>query len=275
MPKIKDVIDWIDAYAPFRFSAGWDHCGLQVGDPEAVVTRLLVALDPSSTSFGEALSLECECLVTHHPLIFQPLQTIRTDVFPGKLIATAIREGMGVIAAHTNLDAARAGTNEQLAGILGLRGTAPLEVDAAWQGEPRYAGMGIIGELAQAMSLDELASFAAGALGNIAVRIVGEPDRYVRRVALCTGSGGSLLHLVIAGQVDAYVTGDVKYHDAMRAEEHGLAMVDVGHFPSERIVLQPLAEYLRARAAEEKAVLEVFVARREKDPLRVLGSVSE
>ncbi|ABK16903.1 Nif3-like dinuclear metal center hexameric protein [Syntrophobacter fumaroxidans] len=275
MPKVKDVMDWVDAYAPFRFSAGWDRCGLQVGDPEAELSRLLVALDPGSTTLGEALSLKCQCVVTHHPLIFQPLESVRADVFPGKLIMTAVREGISLICAHTNLDAARAGTNEQLARVFALQGVTPLEIDAAWQDEPRYAGMGCVGELPAEMSLDGLASFAAAAMGGGAVRVVGEPGRSVRRVAVCTGSGGGLLDAVITGRADVYITGDVKYHDAMRAEEHGLAVIDIGHFSSERVVLQPLAEYLRSRAVGQEAGLEVFVARREKDPLRIVGSAVE
>ena len=149
MVLVRDILAWLDRFAPFRYAAPWDQCGLQVGNPEAPVDRLLVALDPTSRTLEEARKLACQCLVTHHPLLFQPLKALRSDLFPGNLVIAAVLGGIHVIAAHTNVDAARDGTNDILGGMLSVVRMEPLERDEAWIGEDRYGGMGRIGQLAQ------------------------------------------------------------------------------------------------------------------------------
>ena len=263
---VGDVIQWLDAGAPFRYAASWDSCGLQVGDPRSAVSRVLVALDPDSTTLEEAARRDCQCLVTHHPQIFQPLKALRLDEHPAALVAFALRRNIHVVAAHTNLDAAREGTNDQLARLLGLTDCRPLESDQAWRGEDRYAGMGKTGLLERPATIEELVGKLRGALGAIAVRGVGDPGRTVRRVGLCTGSGGGFMEKVVEAGCEAYVTGDVKYHEAQRAREAGLAVVDVGHFASERIVVSPLAAYLQSQARRKGSDVEVLTAREETDP---------
>lgn len=268
MVRVKDILAWIDDYAPFRYAESWDRCGLQVGDPQARVERVLVALDPCTSSIEEAERLECQCLVSHHPLIFRPLNSVREDRFPECLVIRALKAGIHLIAAHTNLDASRGGTNELLSEMLSLASHGPLEVNAAWRSEDRYAGMGRMGVLPEATSLDRLARNVQKALGGIDVRMVGRPEQQVELVALCTGSGGSLLERAIEAGADAYVSGDIKYHEAQRAVEAGLGLIDVGHYASEKPVVELLASYLRTRSAEEGVALDVVAACDESDPFR-------
>ena len=263
---VREILDWLDDFAPFRYAASWDQCGLQVGDPEAPVERLLVALDPSSATLQEARELSCQCLVTHHPLLFQPLRAVRADLFPGKLVMAAVLAGIHLIAAHTNVDAARDGTNEVLGARLSVTGMEPLEGDATVMGEDRYGGMGRVGMLPRVMTFAELVAKAGDALGGIAIKAVGDVARRVERVALCSGSGGSLMEQAVKAGVDVFITGDIKYHDAQRAIEAGLALIDVGHFASEQIVVRPLAAFLRAQAVARRVTVEVLEARVEKDP---------
>ena len=266
MVRIENLLSWMDDYAPFRYAESWDRCGLLVGDPRAAVERVLVALDPTSMTIGEAAANGCQCLITHHPLFLRPLEDLRTDRFPGRLIAAALANGIHLIAAHTNLDSARQGTNDQLAELLGLEAVKPLESAAGWSNEARYGGMGRIGRLREPVSFAVLVAAVQKALGGLPVRTVGDPDRRVQQVALWTGSGAGLLEQVIAGGSDVYVTGYIKYHEAQRALEAGLALLDIGHFASERLVVAPVAEYLQARAAADGLALEVLVAVQEKDP---------
>ncbi len=270
MVLVKDVLMWLDAGAPFRYAEKWDQCGLQVGDPEAEVKRILVALDPSSETISEAEALGCQCLVTHHPLIFRPISTVRQDHFPGNLIIEALQNGIHLIAAHTNLDVARDGTNEHLARLLTVEVVGPLETSAAWLGEERYAGMGLIGILSQPETLEDFVDRARNALGGIKVRVVGDLKQTLRRIALCTGSGGSLVERAISSECDAYVTGDIKYHEAKRAQEAGIALIDIGHFASERLIVKPLAAYLENQAAQRRFSIEVFTAGEEQDPFMIL-----
>jgi dinuclear metal center YbgI/SA1388 family protein len=264
--RVRDILIWLDERAPFRFKASWDQCGLQVGDPEAGVGRVLVALDPSSGSISEAERLGCDCLVTHHPLLFSALYSVRLDQFPGNLIAKALCKSIHLIAAHTNLDVARDGTNDQLASLLLLRDVEALDFDRSFQHEGLYGGMGRVGFLPHPVPLETLVERVRETLGIQGARVVGERRKQVHRVALCTGSGGSLVEKAISSGSQVYITGDVKYHDAQRAMEAGLAVIDVGHFASERIVVQPVVEYLRSRAARDKVEIEVLAASEESDP---------
>lgn len=266
MILVRDILDWLGDYAPFRYAAKWDQCGLQVGDPSGHVDRILVALDPLSSALQEAEDRGCQCVVTHHPLIFQPLKAVRGDEYPGSLVLRVARSGLHVIAAHTNLDAAREGTNEHLARLFALGAMEPLEIDPVFRGEPLYGGMGRMGSLAVPTTLGELVAKAADMLGRCGLRVVGDPGGLVDRVALCTGSGGSLVDLAVKGGCQVFITGDVKYHDAQRAVEAGLAVIDVGHFASERLILEPLASFLRSTAESRQASVQVLVATSEKDP---------
>lgn len=269
MILVMDILHWLGEYAPFRYAAKWDQCGLQVGDPKGQVDRILVALDPLSAVLREAEERDCQCVVTHHPLIFQPLKSVRGDEYPGSLVLRAARSRLHVIAAHTNLDAAREGTNEHLARLFSLSAMEPLEADPGFQGETLYGGMGRIGSLASPTTLGELVAKAADVLGHSGLRVVGDAGGLVHRVAVCTGSGGSLMDLAIRAGCQAFITGDVKYHDAQRAIEAGLALIDVGHFASERLILEPLAAFLRSMAENRQASVQVVVAMSERDPFWV------
>ncbi len=264
--RVRDILEWLDAYAPFRYAEAWDNCGLLVGDPSAVVDRVLVALDPGLQTIAEAERRGAQCLVTHHPVILQPLKMVRLDVYPGSVVARALKSGISLIAAHTNLDAAREGTNERLARMLSLERIEALESAPAWRHEEAYGGMGRVGLLPRSMSLEELVEYVEGALGGIIARAVGDPGGKVRKVSLCTGSGASLMHHAPANGSQAYITGDVKYHDAQWAVEAGLSLIDIGHFASERLIVEPLADYLRSRSSGEAVSLEVIPAVTERDP---------
>lgn len=269
MTCVEDVLNWLNDYAPFRYMENWDRCGLQVGDPNALLNRVLVGLDPSSKTIEEAEKIQCQCLVVHHPLIFHPLKALREDEFPGNLVMRSVRSGLHIIAAHTNLDAAKGGTNDYFARLLGLASLEPLEVDPRWKAESLYGGMGRIGFPVLPLSLEELAEMAATNLGISDVRVVGEPSGQVRKVAVCTGSGGSLMEGVIRAGCDVYVTGDIRYHEAQRAVEAGLSLIDVGHFASERLIVPSLAGYLRSRAQDHDSSLEIYEASMERDPFWV------
>jgi dinuclear metal center YbgI/SA1388 family protein len=269
--QVGKILEWLDAYYPFRFAESWDNCGLLVGDPGDPVEKILVALDVGSDVLAEAQLLRCQCIVTHHPLLFQPIRAVRADVFPGNLVIGAIRNGINLVAAHTNLDAAVGGTNDALSDRLSLREARPLEVDPAMAGARSYGGMGRLGRLDREMSLDELAGWLGGILGGIPVRMVGDPRMRVQTTALCTGSGSSLMKQALAAGARAFVTGDLKYHDAQWAVEAGLGVIDVGHFASERLIVEPLAARLRKCSEDEGFQTDVVVSNQERDPFQARG----
>ncbi len=271
MVRIKDIFEWIDSWAPFRYAESWDNCGIQVGNPQSPVTRVLVALDPASSVLREAQGLECQCVVTHHPLLLRPINSVRTDSWPGSIIMQALISGIGIIAAHTNLDAARKGTNVQLKELLGLEGAGPLDAEGGFGGDEQYVGIGLVGLLRCEATLESLAVKLNEALGGAVVRITGDPQKQITRVAVCTGRGGRLRGNVLAAGAEVFITGDIKYHEARLAEESGLAVIDIGHFASEKLVLEPFGDFLRSKAQSEGAELEVFVSKSQKDPFTVVA----
>jgi dinuclear metal center YbgI/SA1388 family protein len=176
-----------------------------------------------------------------------------------------------VIAAHTNVDVARDGTNAQLLRLLGLELIGPLESESRFSADESYLGMGLVGRLPRALSLETFTSELKPLLGGAEVRITGDLRGKIEKVAICSGSGGSLMGKVLASGADVFVTGDMKYHDGRLAEESGIAVIDIGHFASEILVLEPMAAFLRTKAAGEGAEVEVFTASSEKDPFQVIA----
>jgi len=322
---------------------GWDNCGLQVGNPAAEVGRVLVALTPLPEVFAEAEEKGTDFLLFHHPLIFQPIASLDTSVYPGDLLASAIRNGMALYASHTSYDAAPAGVSAALAEALGLQG--PLRVisprgtlrklvvfvpeesvdgvvlalsevgagvigdytectfrtrgtgtfrggdetnpylgesgrlekvdevrietvvaghlagraaEAATaahpyeeialdvypvEGTPEGCGYGRLGTLPEPVTPEELREHVSGSLGFPA-RLVADAGGRIQRVAVLGGSGGSFIPEAAAAGADAYVTGDIGYHDALLAESLGLTAIDAGHAATELPSLAPLARKL-------------------------------
>ena len=330
--------------APPGLAESWDNPGLQVGDPAATISRIMVALDATPAVIQSALVSDCNLLVTHHPLIFTAQKSISATTPLGGMIHAAIRGGLAVASMHTNYDCAEGGLNDLLAERIGLSGCMPLQVTSrseltklvvyvpgehlekvrsallphgevlgAYVGcsfsapgegtftplegadpfigsvgaqervaeyrlellvdraavpravktlvaahpyeEPAYDvypllneghpfGMGRIGRLPEPVSLASFAARLRRVLAAPGLRFVGNPDLPLSKVALCSGSGASLLRTSVRSGADVLVTGDVKYHEAREAEDLGIALIDAGHFPTEIIMVEAVSERL-------------------------------
>ena len=341
--RVGHVADAVERIAPPPLAEEWDNCGLQAGDPAAEVGLVLVALTPLPEVFAEAEDKGADFILFHHPLIFQPVKTLDTSLYPGDLLARSIRNGMILYAAHTSYDAAPAGVSAALAEALGLQG--PLRVpsprgtlrklvvfvpeesvdgvvqalseagagvigdytectfrtrgtgtfrggdetnpylgesgrlekvdevrvetvvashlagraaEAATaahpyeeialdvypvEGTPEGCGYGRLGTLSEPLTPEELQERVSGSLGSPA-RLVADAGRRIQRVAVLGGSGGSFIPEVAAAEADAYVTGDIDYHEALLAKSLGLTTIDAGHAATELPSLAPLARRL-------------------------------
>ncbi len=361
---LSDVIEDLETFAPLELADSWDRPGLQVGDPRSPVRRILVALDPSPPAVAEAVRRQAQLLVTHHPLLLDPLHRIDLSRSPGCVLGDAIRSGLSIYSAHTNLDRAQGGVNDRLAEVLGVEQVEPLVPGAglckvvvtvplgyegrvlealasagagrvggyercsfASRGEgtfaapvgaspflgepgaetrvdetrlettvPRVAlgrvrqalrdahpyeepavdvyplegdtptgGLGRVGVLARPLPLELWCGEACRRLGARGARFVGDPERVIERVALCGGSGASLWPEALAKRADVLVTGDVRYHGALDARNAGLALVDLGHGPTEQAAVDVMEHRLRNWSADIGADLEIL-AYRETDP---------
>jgi len=263
MPKLKEIITAIESVAPPSLAEGWDNCGLQFGHPDAVVRRVMVALDPTAEAVKEASDFGAGLLITHHPFFFGTVRRLNLDFGQGLALSQAVRAGVAVYSAHTSFDRANPGVSDSLADVLGLVDRRPIE-----QAPGRMAGFGLgrIGELPEEMTVGDAAQVMKDDLGCASVRLVGDIDRVVKRVAVCGGSGGSLMDEVIEAGAGLYITGDVKYHEALKALEAGICVLDVGHYHSERHALPLFARLLIDRLGEVGLDIDVTVSDLKAEP---------
>lgn len=368
--RIQDLLGLLHGAYPTALAEDWDNVGLQVGDPTAIVERVLICLDPSEAALLSAGAAGAQVLLCHHPLLFRPLRSLTPKDETGRLVWRAVRDGIAIISAHTNLDRGRDGLNDWLASRLGLEQALPLgagESDllklvvfvptgyeeplaqalfAAGAGQVgaydhcafrtkgtgsfrpgpgsdpfvgsvgqvervaevrletiltrslqqrvvermlkahpyeevaydliplanqrRDIGLGRIGRLAIATELGPFAATVRDALGASHVRLVGEPGRVVSKVAVCGGSGASMLAEAIRQGADVLVTGDVKYHEAKQAQSQGIGLIDAGHFHSEQLMVAGLAARLRQAASERGLAIEFREMTGEQDPFSVI-----
>ncbi len=367
--KVSDIVGIINKKFPFGLAEEWDAVGLQLGDPAEAVERIMVALDPLPDVLDQALSRNCQLLITHHPLIFTPVRQITSATSVGRLLLRAARGGLALLAMHTNYDIADGGLNDLLAERLGLRQLRPLKITdqeqlvklvvfvpendletvrqamfaeassvgnyrdcsfaAAGEGtftpqpgaeptigavgrlervaerrlellvqrdrlakaiqallkahpyeEPAFdcypllnqghsQGLGRIGVVETPCSLAAYSDQVRQRLQSGPVRLVGDPTRLVRSVALCSGSGASLLKDAVRAGADLLVTGDLKYHEAREAEESGIALLDVGHFASEQLMVAAVQQFLQTTLTAAGYVCDVLAAEGERDPFQV------
>ncbi len=268
---VRDVVALLERRYPPELASDWDAVGLACGDPDATVSRVLFAVDPVAEVVDEALLLQADLIVTHHPLLLRGVHSVAAVDHKGGVIHTLISHGMALFSAHTNADHADPGVSDALAATLGLSDLRPL---VPVPGDPGV-GTGRVGTLAEAVPLASFAEAVSAALPatHHGVRVAGDLDAFVRTVAVCGGSGGEFL-ADAAAVADVYVTADLRHH---RAQDHlvdgGCALVDVAHWASEWPWLPVAADALRNDLAERGSTVEVHVSRIATDPWTLhLGS---
>ena len=257
------VISALEARYDPALAEPWDAVGLVCGDRAEPVRRVLFAVDPVAAVVDEVLDSGADLLVTHHPLLLTAVHGVPADDAKGRLVHRLIRGAAALFVAHTNADRAPdGGVNDALAAAVGLIDTRPLEPV-----EPgSRAGLGRIGRPDRKVLLRDFAADVASALPVTAggVRIAGDPMRIVRTVAVCGGSGGSLIDAAAAAGADVLLTSDLRHHPASEAAESGgPALLDVAHYASEWPWLPVAAE---AMARDLGGEVEVAVSRRSTDP---------
>ena len=260
---LREVIAALDARYDPALAESWDAVGLVCGDPDEPVGRVLFAVDPTDVVVDEVLATGADLLVTHHPLLLTPVHGVPADDPKGRLVHRLIRAGAALFVAHTNADRApETGVNAALAAVLGLVDAVPLEPSPD---DPRV-GLGRVGALAEPVTLAAFAARAAAALPATAggVRVSGDPDRVVRRVAVCGGSGGSLMDAAVAAGADVFVTSDLKHHPVSEWQQSvRVSVCDVAHFATEWPWLPVAADALRRDLSGR---VEVAVSHRRTDP---------
>jgi dinuclear metal center YbgI/SA1388 family protein len=262
-PRVSDILSVLEELTPSSVAEDWDNPGLQVGNPRQPVQRILVSLDPTMGALRAAKRREANLLLTHHPLLFRPISRVDESHYPGSVIAEACRMGVSIVAAHTNLDVIRGGINDSLAHMLQLQNVEPLQA-----AEHEHAGLGRIGDLPIPLGFRALIERVKSLLGSTFVRVSGKNDAIIGRVAVVGGAGGELIAAAHQRGADALITGDVRHHEALLAESIGLALLDAGHYETEKPALDLFADNLRRRLQQAGYTALVETHKEERAPLR-------
>lgn len=370
MISSQSIIQIIEKLAPKSLAYDWDNTGLDIGDYSQKVEKLLFVLTVTPQIVKYAAENEYDMIISHHPLFFKPLKSIRKDSTIGQIIYTAVKNDIIIYSAHTNLDIAQGGVNDALAKMLDLKDVKVLSetkkeqlkkvvvfVPVNYEDQVRTAmtnagagfignyscctyntkgygtfkpeeganpfigekdklektkevrietivpegrvksvlnamkkahpyeevaydvyplenkgkslGIGRVGYLKQTLSLKKFCDIVKRELDVNNVKVVGDPSTKISKVALCGGSGANLIPNAIFQGADVMLTGDVKYHDALDAQMHGIAVVDAGHFATENVILSKIADFVNKEVRNLGKDVEISVYK-DKDPFVIL-----
>jgi len=232
--KQSEFCEMMERIAPRSLAFDFDNVGLLIKSDHNEIKKVLVALDLTLEVAEEAIAGGYDLVLTHHPLFLEPVKSFSLESAETAAAYRLIRHGIGHFAAHTNLDACEGGVNDVLAGLLRLKSVRPLPPE----------DLGRTGELQESVTFGKFSAFCESVLGSKG-RFVGDPDRLVHRIALIGGSGGGDLEYVKLAGCDTFVTGEMKHHQALAAEQYGIKCCVLGHYETEFPVLKPLISRLQ------------------------------
>lgn len=242
--RLKTIITYLENKFPPYMKEEWDNVGLMVGDREQDIKKIQLSLDVTDTVIEHAINNKMDLIITHHPLIFKGINKINSDSSLGRKILKLIKNNIAVYSLHTNLDSGRDGINDYIMKLIfGFENSEILDKkDNENYGIGRvitldkiYTGKEILELLKEKLSLKNIVTV------NLA------KDKEIKKIAIITGSGGSYWRKIKANNIDLFITGDIKYHEALDMREEGVSAVDIGHFESEHIFVNIIKELLDNR----------------------------
>lgn len=226
MAKVKDFYGYLNSIAPFETQEDWDNSGMLVGDMDAEVKKAAVVLDITHEEIKKAKAIGADLIISHHPVIFNPIKSVTRGSVPYELVASSIN----ALCCHTPLDIADGGTNDNLAKLLGIEVTRT---------EDPILRLGTV----EPTTAENLAGKIAKTL-NTKVRYA-DAGRKIEKIAICTGAGCSLIEA--AGEIDAFITGDASHHNFLDCVQAGITLIVAGHYETEIVVVPVLVKKLQAQ----------------------------
>ncbi|MFC4618016.1 Nif3-like dinuclear metal center hexameric protein [Camelliibacillus cellulosilyticus] len=242
------LVQAFEQWVPKRLAIQDDKIGLQIGTLDKPIHRIMVTLDVLENVVDEAIEKDIDFIFAHHAVIFRPLKNMRTDRGQSKIVAKCIKNDITVYVAHTNLDQADGGMNDWLADAIDLQDRAVMIPMNSGEGE-RY-GLGRVGRLTEPMTLKALAEKVKNTFGLDGVRVVGNLDQKVKKVAVLGGDGNRFITQAKFSGADVLITGDIYYHTAHDAILEGLSIIDAGHH-IEKVMKQGVSVFFK-RFLKEK-----------------------
>ncbi|MDU5466423.1 MAG: Nif3-like dinuclear metal center hexameric protein [Peptoniphilus harei] len=246
--QISEIKKYMESWAKDDYQLSWDNSGSQIefkGYTESVV----LALDISDKVIDKAIKMNSKLIITHHPMFFSGEKRIIEGTYRGDNIIKLIKNNISVFSYHTSMDIASDGVNDTLFEKLNLVNKKNFTLEEGKE-------MGLVGEFEKTYSLEELLEFLEEKLDVKKIKVFGRDKREIKKVAILGGSGADFISAAKKLGVDAYITGDIKYHDGQRAYEEGIILFDVGHFYSEKIILQKIEKRLKEKFSDLSFYIE-------------------
>lgn len=235
-----EFIDVMEKIAPSDLTETWDNCGMQIDLEQKEIKKILVTLEITKETIKEAVSLGVDFIVTHHPLYFSSFKNIDCNDIIGNYSVSLIQQGISVFSAHTNFDKAEFGNNFYLASLLNLKNVKNFS-------EFGEEYIGLFGVISEEMRLKELIDVIKKSLELQIneIKVVGNFEDKITKIGLCTGAGIDMLEIAALNGCQLFITGDVKYHDAIKAKEMGINVIDAGHYGTEKIFVPNMVKQLK------------------------------
>ncbi len=238
------LIQTLEGFCPLELQEDWDNCGFQVDTGKEVYERVLVALEITGEVIDEAIEQQADLIVTHHPMIFSPIRKVQADDVIGGYICKLIRHDISVYACHTNFDKLDGGNNDYIGALLELENIRCFDTDNGFcrKGDTPFevTFLEVVHKAAEAFDIEERF-----------FKTVGDLSKTIETIGWCSGAGTEFLELAKKEGCDLYITGDLKYHEAQMAKELGLCVLDAGHYGSEKIFVENMADMLRLEPGME------------------------
>lgn len=235
MTLVSDIISYMNELYPESLAEEWDNVGLLVGRKDKSVKKVLLTLDVDINVVNEAVENSVDIIISHHPVIFNPLKSITEETNEGKMFSLLIKNDISVYSAHTNLDMADGGLNDYAANLLGINIEGILSEET---------GLGRYGSYDKEYTLNDIVLICEKVFEEDKIRFVGDKNKKVEKVAIVTGSGMSEIDKCYEKKIDLFITGDVKYSGAREALNNNLCIIDAGHYGTEFIVVDLLYDVL-------------------------------
>lgn len=261
MPTVRDIATAIESFAPRELQESYDNTGLQIGSHDMNVTAALLCLDVTEDIIKEAKKRQCNMIISHHPLLFSGLKEITGETAIQRIVIDAVKSNIAIYAAHTNLDSAWNGVSHEIANSLDLKDIEVLQP----RPKDEKSGLGVVGCIDPLPSLEFLRKVKK-CFNVKSLRYSTQSSKLViRRVAVCGGSGASLLKAAIEAKADVFVTGDIKYHD-FTSYADDILIADIGHYESELCTKKIFSRIIR----EKFPNFVTYFAESEKNPINYM-----
>ncbi len=266
MNNVAEIQDYLANLAPPDLAESWDNVGLLTGDPAQKVDQILTCLTLTPDVAAEAITAGADLIISHHPILFRPVQQITATSVEGKMLLDLIQAKIAVYSPHTSYDSAERGINWQLANLLGLEEIGILRPVAS-QTDPSVdeeRGAGRFGTLPAEFTLPQLNQLIKQALKISSLQYVGEPDLRIRRIGIACGAAAEFLKDAHRHECQVLLTGEARFHACLEARALGMGLILPGHYATERPAMEQMAQLLQQQFPK----LKIGASQQETDPLQ-------